>query len=161
MSVAQMRTLTTVLSVAISLAIGFGCGWLVAQSQSVNKVSPSRIWTDQWISDVMLLTGGGHNTTLFPPDKTQSFIVSDLNTYSLVLGLAYDDLPAARKQEIMFYIPAARAIATTQHEYGSARDRGNLLTFLSCIQKVKSQGGLVKSCIQSSLRNPSPPSLAK
>ena len=143
-----MKTWLIATMTGASLAIGFGCGWLVAQVHDVDKVTPAQVWTDNWISDVMLLTGGGHRTALMPPDKTQSIIRSGLNADSLVLGRVYDSLPENRKQQLMFYIPAARAIATAQQEPDPARNRSDLLTFASCMQKVKLQGGLVKDCVK-------------
>lgn len=129
------------------LAVGFAVGWVVAQSQNVGKVTPAQVWTDGWISDVMLLTGGGHRTTLMSPDKTQSLIGSGLNADSLVLGRVYDRLSQNRKQQLMFYIPAARAIATAQG-LRPENNRRNLLILVDCMQKVQSQGGLVRSCVE-------------
>jgi hypothetical protein len=96
----------------------------------------------------MLLTGGGHRTTLMPPDKTQSSIGSGLNTYSLAVGRVYDRLPQARKQQLMFYIPAVRAIARAQQGPGPMQDRHDLLTLVDCMQKAQAQGGSVSRCVE-------------
>lgn len=148
-----MKTGLIATMIGAGVAIGFGCGWLVSQVHNVDRVPPAQVWTDKWISDVMLLTGGGHRTTLMPPDKMQSLVVSGLNADSLVLGRVYDSLPRNRKQQLMFYIPAAHAIAAAQQEAGPARSRSDLLTFVSCMQKVKLQGGLLESCMNEKQSN--------
>ena len=136
------------LAVAVGLVVAFGGGWLVAQVQNIDKVTPAQVWTDEWISDVVQLTGGGHRTTLMPPDKTQLLIGYGLNSYSSVVGRLYDRLPKIRKQQLLFYIPAARAIASAQQGPGPMQDRYNLSTLVDCMQKAQSQSGSVSKCIE-------------
>lgn len=143
-----MKSGQIVAMVVAGLVVGFGCGWVVAQAQNVNKLTPDQVWTDQWISDVMLLTGGGHRTTLMSPDKTQSIIKVGLNSDSLVLGRVYDHLPESMKQQLMFYIPAARAIAKAQERSVSDNGKKNLSVLIDCMQKMKLKGGSVKGCIE-------------
>ena len=131
----------------VGLALGFAGGWFVAEVENADKLAPTQVWSDRWISDIMLLTGGGHRTSLMPPDKTQSLVASSLNADSLVLGRVYDRLSQKRKQQLMFYIPAARAIAAAQGS-GRENNRRNLLILVDCLQRVKSQGGLVRSCVE-------------
>ena len=143
-----MKTRPFALTVVASLAVGFGCGWLVAQVQNFHKITPEQVWVDEWIDSVSLLTGGALNTTFLPPEKTQSIIESGLNAQSLVVGSVYDRLPPPRKRELMFYIPAARAIATAQQEAGMPGNQNELLTFVNCMQKIKLHDGLMKRCIK-------------
>lgn len=137
-----------VLTVVAGLAVGFGCGWLAAQVQNFHKITPEQVWVDQWIDSVSMLTGGGPRTTLLPPKKTQSIIEYGLNAESLVVGSVYDRLPSSRKRELMFYIPAARAIATAQQEAGTPSNNNKLLIFINCMQKIKLHDGLMKKCIK-------------
>lgn len=134
--------------VVVGLVVVFACGWMFAKVQDVNKVAPTKVWTDQWIDGIMLLTGGGHRTALVPPKETQLLMGFGLNSSSLVLGRIYDGLPAARKQQLRFYLPAARAIATAQQGAGAFQDRRGVLALVDCMQTVQTHGGSVRACME-------------
>lgn len=140
------------LIVVVGLIVVFCSGWLVAQAQNVYKVSPVTIWANQWTDSVSLLARNGHSTELTRPEKIPLIVGFGLNSQSLVLGQVYDNLPPAIKQQLMFYIPAARAIAAAQQGPGPMQDRRDLLTFVDCMQKVQSQGGSVHGCVETHKR---------
>lgn len=141
------KTIFKISGAALCMIVAFACGWLVSQVQNVNKVPPTKVWTDQWVDGVMLLTGGGHRTTLISPKDTQLLIGSNFNSSSLTLGLIYDGLSAARKQQLRFYIPAAKAIAMAQQGPGAFQDRRGVLALVNCMQSVQSHGGSVRQCM--------------
>ena len=135
------------LMIVAGLFVGFACGWLVAQAQNIHKVSPSTVYANSWMSEIALLTRNNRNTDLIAPDKVVLLVGSNLNTDSLVLGKLYDDMSPAMKERLLSYIPAARAIAAVQSGPRSENNRQDLLAFINCMQKIKSQGGLVQKCM--------------
>ena len=140
------RTIITLI-IAVSVSAGFGCGWIVAQAQSMHKLSPGEVWANDWTSDIAFLTRNARDPELIVPSRVVLLIGSDLNAKSIVLGREYDHLSPSVKKSLMSYIPAARSIEAAQTGPDSEHSRQDLLTFLNCMQKFKLQGGLVGSCI--------------
>ena len=143
-----MNRKAKILMAVIGLVVAFGSGWLVSEVQNRNKVSINQVWANQWIGSVLLLARNGRSTELNQHEQIPLIVGFGLNSQSLLLGRLYDSFTPAIQQQLMFYIPAARAIATAQQGPGAMQDRHGLLTFVGCMQKVQSQGGSVRQCVE-------------
>jgi len=144
------RTSKTVVAVAVAalMAVGFAAGWLVAQIQSASKQSQVDVLANGWISSIELLVRNGSDLEPVDPKTTQLLIGFGLNIDSAELAHFYDGMTPALKKRLAFHVPAARAIANVQNGAGSMQDRGDLLAFVDCVQKVQSQGGSVRECFE-------------
>lgn len=133
--------------IAGSVVVAFACGWLLAKVQDVNKVAPETIWTNHWVDDITMLVRNERDTQLLTAAETQALIGMGLNTDSLTVGLIYDGLPAQRKKDLQFYIPAARAVAAAQQGPGAVQDRRAVVALVDCMQSVQAHGGSVRQCM--------------
>ena len=97
----------------------------------------------------MLLVINAKNTTLVNPAEIPVTIGAGLNTQSVALAYVYDGMPQALKKQLALWIPAAHAIAVAQQGEGALHNRSNLLIFADCMQKVRSNGGLLRNCVES------------
>lgn len=143
-----MNTKVKALLVVVGLIVAFGSGWLVAKVQARNKVSIDKVWADQWIDGVVLLARHGNGTELIKPEQIPLIIGQGLDGQSFLLGKLFDSLTPAIQEQLMFYIPAAHAIAIEQQGPSAMQNRRHLLTFVDCMQKVQTQGGSVQKCVE-------------
>jgi hypothetical protein len=135
--------------VVIGLILAFAAGWFGAQVQNAGKLSPGEVMATSWEQKVMLLVINAKNTTLVNPAEIPVTIGAGLNTQSVALAYVYDGMPQALKKQLALWIPAARTIAIAQQGEGVLHNRSNLLIFADCMQKVRSNGGLLRNCVES------------
>ena len=142
-----MQTKVLTLAIVVSTLVGFACGWGVSQIQNSYKLTPATVLVNGWTSAIGSLTLNMRNPELLTPNKVALLIGSSLNADSIVLGRVFDDMPPSVKEQLFSSIPAARAIATAQTGTGPENNRRDMLIFVSCMQKVKLHGGLVRGCV--------------
>lgn len=143
-----MTSTRTSLVVLMGVVVGFACGWLVAQVQNANKISPDQILANNWERGVSLLVKNVNDTRAIPAEETKALIRSGLDIDSKTLGRDYDDLPKSLQARLMFYLPAARAIAVASAGHTSIVGGGDLLRLVDCMQQAKAHGSRVGKCMQ-------------
>jgi len=131
----------------LALAVTFSSGWLAAKVQDVNKVDPAQIWVNQWVGNlVTLVDQHGDKTRFIPPEQVRSLVLWGVDINSGVLGKIFDDLPEHLRQQVMFYLPAARSLARAPAWPKAKTDKRDLSILVECLEKAQSGGGKVEPC---------------
>lgn len=132
-------------AITAGLIVAFAAGWFGAEIRNINKIPLAQVYASEWNASVMTLVQNGRSSKLIDPAKMPAIIGASLDNLSIQLAITYDDLSPFWKRQVIFNLPAARAIVNAGGE--SFPDyRGHLGIFIDCVQQVQAHGGSVRNC---------------